>query len=271
MEFSSVSQQHTYIFDSNEKTYALPCLFSILSLSLHRFYYCHSVQRWGKTNTRHVHVCECLQYFPINMCKWLSFSITNLHFVVLFSFFSVPWPMWKQKAKWTAAAILQCWAGISWFSFDSVEGKLRTPQYIWMLWKTVEQTNRNRNRKMDDENDVKARKKTEERNEFSRMIQAKRKSYWRNWLDVVCLVRCAVCACLDPYGLAGGRSHFYCHKNEIYDRPRMQLHNLCDDETNKQTNGQQQHHHTKHDQQHIHHKKTDLKQLKQSKFSVENR
>lgn len=52
------------------------------------------------------------------------------------------------------------------------------------------------------------------------------------WLDALCV---CVCACLDPYGLAGGRSHFYCHKNEIYDRPRMQLHNLCDDGTNKQT------------------------------------
>lgn len=43
-------------------------------------------------------VCVCAHYFPINMCKWLSFSITNLYFVVLF-FLSVPCPMWKQKAK----------------------------------------------------------------------------------------------------------------------------------------------------------------------------
>lgn len=65
------------------------------------------------------------------------------------------------------------------------------------------------------------------------MIRTKRNENHTDAIDSILFVWMR-CERLDPYGLAGGRSHFRCHKNEIYDRTRMQLHNLCDDETNKQ-------------------------------------
>lgn len=82
MKFYVKCFAHIQFWSKREKLcIAVPLLLFLFSFSLsvclHRFYYCHSVQRWGKTNTRHVH----------HVCVWVSaiFSNKYVQMVVIFN------------------------------------------------------------------------------------------------------------------------------------------------------------------------------------------